>query len=46
MSEKCPQCGHYMVEKHNNRGETLHLCTNESCRYRTVAPQSGEEADE
>ncbi len=42
-SEKCPQCGQYMVEKRNNRGEIIHLCTNEDCRFRKVARQ--EEAE-
>ena len=40
VSEKCPQCGSYMVEKRNNRGELIHLCSNESCRYKTVVGEA------
>ena len=43
VDEKCPKCGTYMVEKRNNRNEILHLCTNESCRFKTVAARSEEE---
>ena len=43
--EKCPQCGQYMIEKRNNKGELLYLCTNEKCRYKTVASGNGEESD-
>ena len=45
IAEKCPKCGSYMVEKHNSRKEILHLCTNETCRYRETAELS-EENDE
>ena len=44
--EKCPQCGHYMSEKRNNKGETIHLCTNENCRFKKVVAVSGEEDNE
>ncbi len=40
VSEKCPQCGSYMVEKRNNRGELIHLCSNENCRFKTVVGES------
>ena len=41
--EKCPKCGQYMIEKKNNRGEIIHLCTNESCRYKTTAVRDGDD---
>ena len=43
---KCPKCGTYMIEKKNNKGETIHLCTNESCRYKTVAARNEEDINE
>ena len=47
VDEKCPKCGHYMVEKRNSRGEILHLCANENCRYRSdVLTPSEEESDD
>ena len=46
VSEKCPQCGSYMVEKHNSKGKKVFLCSNESCRYRSVAVADEEENDE
>ncbi len=46
VNEKCPKCGSYMVEKRNGRGETLHLCANENCRYKAFAAQPEEESDE
>ena len=46
VDEKCPKCGSYMVEKRSNKGETIHLCTNENCRYKTVAESDGEDANE
>ena len=42
VDERCPKCGTFMVEKRNNRGEILHLCTNESCRFKTI-PSVNEE---
>ena len=44
--EKCPKCGSYMVEKRNNRGEILHLCANESCRYRSDPIPAADEAED
>jgi len=35
--DKCPKCGHYMVEKRGKRGEVIHLCANETCRYKETA---------
>ena len=34
LADKCPKCGSYMIEKRSRKGEVLHLCANESCRYR------------
>ncbi len=45
ISKKCPKCGSYMVEKHNSRKGLLHLCTNETCRYRETVESSEEEDD-
>ena len=44
-SEKCPKCGHYMIEKQNNKGETIHLCTNENCRFRKTVQRQEEETE-
>ncbi|MBR0513749.1 MAG: type I DNA topoisomerase [Clostridia bacterium] len=46
VAEKCPQCGSYMVEKHNARGEVIHLCANESCRYKSNIKNTEEYPDE
>ena len=46
VTESCPKCGQFMVEKRNGRGEILHLCSNENCRYKTVIRDSEEEIDE
>lgn len=46
VTEKCPQCGSYMVEKHNGKGETIHLCSNENCRYKSSVPIEENEDDE
>ena len=32
--EKCPQCGSYMTEKYNKKGERILLCANEKCRHK------------
>lgn len=42
IAEKCPQCGSYMVEKHNRNGK-IRLCANESCRYREKVEGAQEE---
>ena len=36
LADKCPKCGSYMIEKRSRKGEVLHMCANESCRYREV----------
>lgn len=46
VEQKCPKCGQYMVEKQNNRGELLHLCTNESCRFKVVVGPKEDPSDE
>ena len=46
VGQNCPKCGTYMVEKRNNKGEVLHLCTNESCRYKETVSVQEDSADE
>lgn len=42
--DKCPKCGSYMVQKRGKRGETIHLCSNETCRYKeTVENQESDD---
>ena len=36
IPSKCPKCGSYMVQKRGKRGEIIHLCANETCRYKTT----------
>ena len=36
ITDKCPKCGSYMVQKRGKRGEAIHLCANETCRYKTT----------
>ena len=44
ITDKCPKCGTYMVEKKGKRGETIHLCANETCRFKsTVESENSEE---
>lgn len=44
ITDQCPKCGSYMVEKKGKRGETIHLCANETCRFKTtVESESSEE---
>ncbi|MDD3410409.1 MAG: type I DNA topoisomerase [Eubacteriales bacterium] len=45
VTDKCPQCGSYMVEKRSKKGEVIHLCANETCRYKATVQQD-EETDE
>ena len=44
VTDKCPQCGGYMVEKRSRKGEVWHLCANETCRCRVEVTQD-ENAD-
>ena len=47
VKEACPRCGGMMVLKKNRSSGSVHVCTNESCRYREEAANAGEdEADE
>ncbi|HNW85895.1 MAG TPA: type I DNA topoisomerase [Candidatus Limiplasma sp.] len=48
VKEKCPQCGSYMVEKRTKKGERVHLCANETCRYKETIRdnEENEEIDE
>ena len=46
VTEKCPTCGSYMVEKRTARGETVLLCANENCRFRKTVDREEEDADE
>ena len=41
----CPKCGSYMVEKPGKRGEVVHLCANETCRYKTSVSKPEEDED-
>lgn len=45
VKEKCPHCGSYMIEKRTRKGERVHLCANETCRYKATIPDV-EEKDE
>ena len=45
-AEKCPKCGQYMIEKQNNKGELIHLCTNENCRNKIIVQRQEDETDE
>lgn len=42
VSDICPQCGSYMTEKRNARGELMHLCSNEVCRYKVTVSEEEE----
>jgi len=46
VAQKCPKCSSYMVEKRNGKGETVFLCANENCRYRSAPAVNEEETDE
>lgn len=43
--DKCPKCGSYMVEKPGKRGEVVHLCANETCRYKSVSQKPDEDEE-
>jgi len=45
VTEKCPECGSYMVEKRNSRKGLMRVCSSESCHYREVVPETGEEEE-
>ena len=46
VTDKCPQCGSYMVEKRGRKGEVWHLCANETCHYRVEVRQEEETEEE
>ena len=46
VDEKCSRCGHYMIEKKNNKGDIIHLCTNENCRHKTVVAKNEDEVND
>lgn len=46
IRDKCPKCGSYMVEKPGKKGDKVHLCANESCRYKETVAASDKETDE
>ena len=46
VSESCPNCGSYMIEKRSSKGEKIHLCSNESCRYKVLVQEGEKESDE
>jgi len=43
ITEKCPKCGSYMIEKRGKHGEIIHLCANETCRYKEAIKTSDPE---
>ena len=43
VEDKCPKCGSYMVFKRGRKGETYHVCANETCRERIEVQTDGEE---
>ena len=43
IADRCPKCGSFMVEKNNSRKGKIHLCSNESCRYRQEVEQEEDE---
>ena len=43
IADRCPKCGSFMVEKNNSRKGKIHLCSNESCRYKQEVEQEEEE---
>ena len=43
VAQKCGKCGSYMVLKRGRKGETYHVCANESCRDRVLVQSEEEE---
>ena len=41
--EKCSQCGSYMTEKRNKKGERILLCANEKCRHKEMKADGKQE---
>ena len=46
VSDRCPACGAYMVEKHGKHGELSHLCTNPECRKKLTIRTSTDDMQE
>lgn len=46
VKEKCPQCGSYMTLKRNRKGESWHLCANETCRFKVAVEDTAGEDQE
>ena len=51
VSDRCEKCGGYMVKKYGRKGETWHVCANETCRNRVEVAgaergDTDEDADE
>ena len=44
VDERCPKCGSYMIEKRNSKGETVHLCADKDCQYKTIV-QDGDNTE-
>ena len=42
VKDLCPQCGSYMIEKRTKKGERVHLCANETCRYKVTLTEKDE----
>lgn len=47
VKERCELCGSYMTLKRSKKGETWHLCSNETCRHRVEipSPQTEEQSE-
>ena len=46
IAEHCPKCNSYMVRKVTKQGGEVHLCANETCRYKVVVNQEKKEKDD
>ena len=46
VNEKCEKCGSFMTLKRSRKGETWHLCSNETCRHRVEVATAQTEEEE
>ena len=46
VNEKCEKCGSFMTLKRSRKGETWHLCSNETCRHRVEVTTAQTEDEE
>jgi len=46
VNEKCEKCGSFMTLKRSRKGETWHLCSNETCRHRVEVTPAHTEDEE